>query len=66
MADFPTPHLFDAHTRGTRYNFWMKLTPQKLLEGYPYGENSTILTSIVLTDVRDRQTVTDGRTGDSI
>jgi len=32
---FPTPPLFDAPARGNPYNFWMKLTPQKL-EGWGY------------------------------
>jgi len=32
----PTPPLFDAAARGTPWNFWMKLTPQKI-EGTDSG-----------------------------
>ena len=45
--NFPTRPFFEAPLRGTPWNFWMKLTPQKLEMGLLYDESFIILTSTV-------------------
>ena len=48
MADFPTPPLFDAPTRGNTLEFLDETYPAKTRAmGLPYGENFIILTSTV-------------------
>jgi len=48
MACFPNPTMLNASAWGTRLNFLMKLTLQKLERwGLLYGENCIILISTI-------------------
>jgi len=57
MADFPTLPCLRSPLGGTPYNFWMKLTSQKLEAGV--WKNFIILTSTVFIGLNR---VTDGQT----